>query len=79
MHKLRFVALIAVFLQAIIPLAARADDSADCFGPIGTEAARAIDACGRLSDQGNAQAQNKLGVIYRWGWGVNADPSLRRR
>ncbi len=61
-------------LGAAIPAAA--DDAADCSNVRNlarTDPARAVAACRRLADQGDAASQHNLGTLYVGGLGVPHD------
>jgi TPR repeat protein len=61
-------------MHAAMP--AWADDAEDCGNAenlLKTEPARAVAACRRLADQGNAEAQSSLGDMYAVGHGVPQD------
>jgi hypothetical protein len=69
-------------MAALLPLAmtvalqARAGDVEDCYNDTTlrqTEPAKAAAACRRLAEQGDAQAQSVMGVLYAYGEGVPQD------
>src|SRR5438046_2069591 len=69
-------------MAALLPLAmtaalqARAGDVEDCYNDATlrqTEPAKAAAACRRLAEQGDAQAQSVMGVLYAYGEGVPQD------
>jgi TPR repeat protein len=70
----RWVIMTALMLTMGTALPAWADDAADC-GPamLNTSPDRALSACRRLADQGDAQGQTNLGVMYYSGQGVPQD------
>jgi TPR repeat protein len=71
--RLVMVALLLAITAAIPALAGDAEDCFDGASLLKTEPAKAAAACRRLADQGDAQAQSVLGVLYAYGEGVPQD------
>ncbi len=70
------VVVIAIFLTAVATAAARAGDAEDCNNAatlLQTDPARAVAACGRQAEQGDAHAEFMLGAMYQFGEGVLRD------
>ncbi len=66
----------AAILTVVPVLAAFAGDAEDCADAgalLQTDPGRAVAACRRLAEQGNADAQYRLGAMYNFGQGVLQD------
>ena len=70
------VIVLAIVLTIVTAPSALADDAEDCGNAaalLQTDPARAVSACSKLADQGDAHAEFMLGAMYNFGEGVLQD------
>ena len=68
---MRKLIMVASFAFSLLATAAFADDAQSCWRNVSLgQYGLALQPCAAAAEQGNARAQNTLGVMYQEGWGV---------